>query len=64
MPEPDYPEPNPEPLCWKHHSNVCGCEEEEPPPADAGEGEFSTEPPFPPGWRPPSDDLDMPLPPW
>ncbi|MEV5338345.1 hypothetical protein AB0K93_07640 [Streptomyces sp. NPDC052676] len=59
----DYEEPAAEPLCWTHNSNVCGCEDDRVL-ADIGPetGEphrYSTEPPFPPDWRPPSDDLDV-----
>ncbi|MEV0437717.1 hypothetical protein AB0I84_22965 [Streptomyces spectabilis] len=56
---PEYPEPDSEPQCWVHHSNSCGCKPEEQDLVLAGQ-RFSTEPPFPPGWRrPPSDDLDL-----
>ena len=62
---PDYPEPPEEPLCWAHHSNVCGCAEGELEPRqdlNPATGEpypFSTEPPFPPGSQGSSNDLDL-----
>ncbi|RLU86217.1 hypothetical protein CTZ27_24885 [Streptomyces griseocarneus] len=55
---PDYPEPDAEPLCWKHHSNSCGCQpEEQEQDLGTGEHRFSTEPPFPPGSRSVIDDF-------
>ncbi|MFE0059961.1 hypothetical protein [Streptomyces sp. NPDC059003] len=54
-------EPEAEPSCWAHHSNACGCSEEEQErlirPV-AGE-RYSTEPPFPPGGRRSPCDLDL-----
>ncbi|MGG2460164.1 hypothetical protein ACO0M4_10140 [Streptomyces sp. RGM 3693] len=46
---PDYPEPDAEPLCWAHHSNVCGCSADGHVAAPSGPEGVSTEPPFPPG---------------
>ncbi|MEU1310995.1 hypothetical protein ABZ419_19195 [Streptomyces cinnamoneus] len=55
----DYPEPDAEPLCWSHHSNSCGCDpQDQQQDLDEGERRFSTEPPFPPGWRRSSNDLE------
>ncbi|GHF33181.1 hypothetical protein GCM10010218_12840 [Streptomyces mashuensis] len=55
----DYPEPDAEPLCWSHHSNSCGCDPQDQQ-QDLAEGEyrFSTESPFPSGWRRLSNDLE------
>ncbi|MGA5134400.1 hypothetical protein ACPCTO_31865 [Streptomyces olivoreticuli] len=53
------PEPDAEPLCWSHHSNSCGCDpEDQQQGLDEGEHRFSTEPPFPSGWRRSSSEID------
>ncbi|MFD3514863.1 hypothetical protein [Streptomyces sp. NPDC058657] len=57
----EYSEPDSEPLCWDHHSNVCGCEERAPltdaAPTAGGPSPFSTEPPFPHGHAIPLSDI-------
>lgn len=57
---PEDPEPAEEPRCWEHHSNVCGCPEG--PVAASASGAFSSEPPFPPGWKHPAAADDVPEP--
>lgn len=59
---PDYPEPDPEPLCWQHHSNICGCEETDRTqqninPETGEPYPYSTEPPFPLGGPHPIHDI-------
>ncbi|MFE3139677.1 hypothetical protein [Streptomyces scopuliridis] len=58
---PDYSEPDAEPLCWEHHSNVCGCPDERLQqnlnPETGEPYPFSTEPPFPPGMPRPASNI-------
>ncbi|MFE2041658.1 hypothetical protein ACFXAZ_12140 [Streptomyces sp. NPDC059477] len=55
MAEEVYDAPAEEPDCFTHHSSICGCG-----PHDAAPEGYSTEPPFPPGYRPPgADDVLM-----
>jgi hypothetical protein len=50
-------------VCWTYNSKVCGCEDDRVL-ADIGPEtdkphRHSTEPRFPPDWRPPLDDLGV-----
>ncbi|MGI5337715.1 hypothetical protein ACQEVS_10100 [Streptomyces sp. CA-181903] len=52
-------EPPTEPSCWPHNGNSCDCEPAGLDQYLEGELEYSTEPPFEPGARYPSNDPDL-----